>query len=118
MSHLWEYFLVTAFLEPNYDYFKYSYTLNDRGEIIGRTERHFTGRNQYETDRYRRIAIDSVYDYSEKDNRNNRNDLNSNETAILNSICSGIESGVPLLINKQLVIGLIEKIQNRIIYSL
>ncbi len=113
-----EYFLVTAFLEPNYDYFKYSYTLNDRGEIIGRTERHFTGRNQYETDRYRRIAIDSVYDYSEKDNRNNRNDLNSNETAILNSICSGIESGVPLLINKQLVIGLIEKIQNRIIYSL
>ena len=27
-------FLVAAFLEPNYDYFKYSYTFNAKGEIM------------------------------------------------------------------------------------
>ena len=57
-------FLVSAFLEPNYDYFKYSYIFNGKGEIISKTDRHYTDRNQYETDRYRRIAIQAVYDYS------------------------------------------------------
>lgn len=111
-------FLVAAFLEPNYDYFKYSYTFNDKGEIITKTDRHYTDRNQYETDRYRRIAIEAVYDYSEKDNRNNKHDLNSAEFATLTSICSSIESGASLVRNKQLVVSLIETIEKRIIRSL
>ena len=50
-------FVVAAFLEPNYDYFKYSYTFNAKGEIIAKADRHYTDRNQYETDRYKRIAM-------------------------------------------------------------
>lgn len=111
-------FLVSAFLEPNYDCFKYSYQFNAKGEIINKTARHYTDRNLSETDRYRRIAIESVYDYSEKDNRNNRHDLSSTEIATLNSICSSIESATSLSRNKQFVIDLIEKIENRIIRSL
>lgn len=113
-----ERFLVSAFLEPNYDYFKYSYTFNEKGEIIGKTDRHYTDRNQYETDRYRRIAIEAVYDYSEKDNRHNKHDLTSTEIATLTSICSNIESGVSMEYCKQLVVSLVETIEKRIISSL
>ena len=115
---LGENFLVAAFLEPNYKYFKASYKFNDRGEIINKSDRHYTDRNQNETDRYRRIAIESVYDYSEKDNRNNKHDLNSAEIATLKSICSKIESGMSIADCKQLVVNLVEIIENRIIDSL
>lgn len=111
-------FLVAAFLEPNYDYFKYSYKFNDKGEITEKIDRHYTDRNQFETDRYKRIAINSVYEYSEKDNRNNRSNLNLSEENDLKSICLSIESGGSLIKNKQLVINLVEKIENRIITSL
>lgn len=111
-------FLVSAFLEPNYDYFKYSYTFNEKGEIIGKTDRHYTDRNQYETDRYKRIAIEAVYDYSEKDNRHNKHDLTSSELASLKSTCTSIESGISFTNCKQLVINLMESIQKRIIRSL
>lgn len=111
-------FLVSAFLEPNYDYFKYSYKFNDKGEIIEKKQRHYTDRNQYETDRYRRIAIEAVYDYNEKDNRNNKHDLNAIEIMHLKSICSSIESGVSMLENKRLVVDLVETIEKRIIRSL
>ncbi len=111
-------FLVSAFLEPNYECFKYSYTFNDKGEIIDKTKRHYTNRNQFETDRYRRIAIEAVYDYGEKDNRNNRHDLNLDEIDMLKLICCNIELNVSLNQNKQSLINLIEKIENRIISSL
>ena len=111
-------FLVSAFLEPNYDYFRYSYQFNAKGEITARTARHYTARGQYETERYKRIAIEAVYDYSEKNNRNCRNDLNSTELAALSSICSSIESGAPLNENKQLIKDLVETIEERIIRSL
>lgn len=111
-------FLVSAFLEPNYDYFKYSYKFNNKGEIISKTDRHYTDRNQYETNRYRRIAIEAVYDYSEKNNRNNQHDLNSAEIATLMSICSNIENNVSPAKGKQLVINLVETIERRIIHSL
>ena len=105
-------------MEPNYKYFKYSYTFNAKGEIIAKTDRHYTDRNQYETDRYKRIAIESVYDYSEKDNRHNKHNLTSSETAVLKSICDNIESGSSFAYCKQLVINLMETIQKRTIRSL
>lgn len=111
-------FLVSAFLEPNYGYFKYSYSFNENGEIIVKIDRHYTDRNQYETDRYRRIAIEAVYDYNEKDNRNNKPDLNLSELSTLKAICSSIESNDSLTKNKQLVINLVETIEKRIIRSL
>lgn len=111
-------FLVSAFLETNYDYFKYSYSFNDKGEIVGKTDRHYTDRNQYETDRYRRIAIEAVYDYSEKDNRHNRHDLTSTEIATLKSICTQIESSTSVTKCKSLIINLVETVEKRIIRSL
>ena len=113
-----ETFLVSAFLEPNFYTFKYSYTFNDRGEIIDKTDRHYTERNQYETDRYQRIAIQAIYDYNKKENRNNKHNLTSTELAVLESICSSIEADVSLVKNKQLIINLIEAIEKRIICSL
>ena len=111
-------FLVSAFLEPNYDYFKYSYKFNERGEIISQEPRHYTDRNQNETYRYRRIAIESVYDYSEKNNRNNKHDLTASEMAILNNICSTIEMSFHTSQCKNSVVCLVEKIEQRIIDSL
>ena len=113
-----EAFLVSAFLEPKYAYFQYSYTFNEKGEITGHTARHYTGRNQNEIDRYRRVAIEAVYDYSEKENRNNKHNLVPWELATLKEICSSIESGSSVLDNKQRVIALVEAIENRIIRSL
>lgn len=111
-------FLVSAFLEPNYEYFKYSYSFNAKGEIVSQVPRHYTDRNQYETDRYKRIAIESVYDYSEKDNRNNKNDLTASEMTALKSVCSSIERVSDVKACKQLVTQLVEKIEERIIRSL
>lgn len=111
-------FLVKAFLEPNYHYFEYSYTFNDKGEIIKKEPRHFTDRNQYETDRYKRIAIESVFDYSEKDNRNNKHDLSSIEESALTQLCNQINSSSDLQKNKAAVVALVEQIERRIIKTM
>lgn len=111
-------FLISAFLKPNYKYFAYSYQFNDKGEIIGKDKRHYTDRNQHETDRYKRIAIDSVYDYAEKENRNSTQDLNPSELQNLKLICNCIESNEPDKVNKQRIVSLMESIEKRIISSL
>ena len=72
-------FLISAFLQPNFEYFNYSYSFNSRGEIIDRKFRHYTARNENETKRYCRIAIDAVYDYMDKNNRNTAADLTHSE---------------------------------------
>lgn len=113
-----ENFLVSAFLEPNYEYFKYSYTFDNKGNIISKTDRHYTGRNQNETYRYKRIALESIYDYNEKNNRNLRHNLNSEELEILQSICDDIETGKSVTTCKQSLVNLIEKIEQGIISSL
>lgn len=113
-----ENFLVKAYLEPNYHYFNYSYKFNENGDIVSKEKRHFTDRNQYETDRYKRIAIESVYDYNEKDNRQNTNDLTSKEHLTLAKICQSIETGLNIEQKKTLIQNLIESIENRIIRTL
>ena len=111
-------FLVTAFLAPNYHYFKYTYKFNEKGEIISQEPRHYTARNQYETDSYRRIAIEAVYDYSDKDNRNNKHDLTTAELSSLDKICSVIEAGGSPTACRQMVSQLVEGIERRIISGL
>ncbi len=113
-----EYFLIHSFLEPHFDSFKYSYKFNEKGEIIEKTPRHYTGRNENEMERYKRIAIESVYEYSEKDNRNNKHDLKESEISNLNDLCICIESNNNYNKNKLLLINLIEKIEKRIISNL
>lgn len=87
-----EEFLAQAFLEPNYGHFNNSYNFNERGEIVDVKPRHFTDRNQSETDRYRRIAIEAVYDYNEKKNRHLDPNLSNSHMSQLCSICSDIAS--------------------------
>lgn len=113
-----EHFLEEALLKPNYDYFQYSYTFNELGEIVSINPRHFTDRNQYETERYKRIAFESVYDYNEKENRNIKAKLIDNEQRMLNKLCQEISSGVPVEQCKKLLIELMEVIQKRIISTL
>lgn len=113
-----EEFLVKAFLEPNYSYFDYSYEFNKRGEIVEEKPRHYTERNQNEKERYRRVAIDSVYDYNKKSNRNLTPFLTENENFLLEKICQKINTGIDFLNIKIKVIDLIETVEKRIIFSL
>lgn len=113
-----EKFLKSAFLEPKYEYFKHSYSYNPDDKTLIEIPRHITTRAQHETDRYSQIAINSVYLYNQKNNRNTKHDLTDNEILELNSICSKIESDFMLNKCKELVIQLVEKIENRIIHAL
>lgn len=113
-----EEFLIKAFLEPHYEYFKYSYEFNSKGEIIAKHPRHYTDRNQNETERYVRIAIESVFEYSEKDNRNNKPDLTTIEEKSLNILCKNIETNLSINMCKNEITKLIETIERRIIDSL
>lgn len=111
-------FLTKAFLEPNYMYFNYSYTFNNLGEIISTQPRHFTERNHYETDRYKRIAIKSVYDYNDKDNRHLEQNLSYNQILQLNDICKEInECGYSDNIRRKLI-QLIETIEESAVSKL
>ena len=113
-----ENFLVSAFLEPNYIYFNYSYCFNENGEITEQIPRHFTDRNQNETDRYKRIAIDSVYDYNNKENRNISSSLTTDEMNTLKKICCNIENEVEIFISKYNLQQLMDIIQTRLIEAL
>lgn len=113
-----EAFLVSAFLQPNFKYFDYAYAFNSQGEIISKVPRHYTARSQNEAERYCRIAIDAVYDYMDKDNRNTMPDLTHSDRMFLEKICSSIHSGMNPAIVKQKIAELLESIQDRIIMSL
>ena len=113
-----EEFLIEAFLKPNFKYFNYSYAFNSRGDIVSKESRHFTYRNQYETERYCRIAIDAVYDYNDKDNRNATPVLTENEKTMLARICQMINQHMPLNSVKAAIEQLMISIQNRLIKSL
>lgn len=110
-----ESFLIGAFLEPNFACFNYSYSFDGNGEIVEQIPRHFTDRSKKETERYCRIAINAVYDYRNKGNRNTAPYLTSAEKASLEKICGSINSGFPVNIIKQKIVELITHIQNRII---
>ena len=63
-------FLTKAFIEPKYEYFKYDYTFGKYGCVISKTPRNITDSTRKEIDRFKRIALESVNDYHDKDNRN------------------------------------------------
>lgn len=108
-------FLISAFLEPNFKYFDYSYSFNQLGEIVSKSPRHFTDRNANETERYCRIAIEAVYDFNDKENRQMAPQITSEEQRKLASICAKIEIGRPISEVKQDIQTLVDGIQVRII---
>lgn len=93
-------FLIQAYIEPKRNYFNWTYSFNNMGKVISKKTRHFTARNQNEFDRYKRIALESIYEYNKKDNRKNNSDLNRDECAKLAQICQYIEANIP---NKQVI---------------
>ena len=111
-------FLVEALLKPNFKYFNRSYTFNELGEIIKQTPRHFTDRNVNETDRYVRIAIDAVYKYNEKKNRNVYQNLNEKEMSGLQELCRRIRKEEDLAETKNYLKYLMMLIQSRICSNL
>ena len=101
-------------LKPNFKYFNRSYEFNKWGEIVRETPRHFTDRNVNETDRYVRIAIEAVYDYNDKDNRNVDQDLNDNEMKGVRELCRKIRNKEDLGKTKEYLEYLMMLIQLRI----
>ncbi|HEB9342121.1 TPA: Alw26I/Eco31I/Esp3I family type II restriction endonuclease [Campylobacter coli] len=113
-----ENFLIQAYIKPKRDYFNWDYSFNNNGEVISRKPRHFTVRNKYEFDRYKRIALESVFEYNKKDNRKNNHDLNSNEYTQLFQICQHIEANIANAKAIELLNELMEIIQIRLIKSI
>lgn len=109
-------YLVATLLKPNYHFFESSYTFNECGDIVSRDNRHYTERNAHEMERYTRVAIESVYDFNSKDNRNVRNDLTINEMNDLKQLCYAISHHLPEA--KVGLKALMVRIQNRIISTL
>lgn len=113
-----ENFLEKMLLSRHYDYFNYSYDFNDKGEIISQQPRHFTERSKNEIERYKRIAIEAVYDYNNKNNRHINSDLNRTEEDLLSSLCTELNLKINYNICYQKFAVLIETIEKRIIASL
>lgn len=109
-----EYFLEETLLKPKYQYFAYSYTFNELGEITSQAPRHFTERSQLEMERFRRVAFESVYDYNDKENRNLKPDLNNAEQQLLNNLCISILN-FPITQSQIQLMELVETIQKRMI---
>lgn len=94
------------------------YTFNCKGEIINQIPRHYTDRNKNESDRYYRIAIESVYDYINKDNRNTTPYLTCSEKDFLCEICDSINAEKNFAMVKSKISELLSNIQTRIIEKL
>lgn len=84
-------FLIKNVLSKNFDCFNYSYTFDDKGNIITKSERHYTDRSKEELDRYIRIAFASVYSFQTKDNRNMKSDLTKTEMDCLHTLLAEIK---------------------------
>ena len=113
-----ESFLINEFLKPNFHYFESSYEFDENGNIIKQTQRHYTDRNKNETDRYIRIAIESVYDFNDKSNRNTKNNLNRLELEKLNEIVYYIDHQFDNKEIKNRIIILLDDIQKRLIETI
>lgn len=113
-----EQFLIEAFLKKNYDYFNYSYQFSSTGDILIKEPRHHTARNINEIERYTRIAIESVYDYNDKENRNTTPNLIQTEIEYLQRICMDINNGVDFNTIKNKVLELVKSIEQRLISSM
>ncbi len=67
------------------------------------------------TDRYKRIAIESVYDYNDKNNRNIKPNLDYSDKKLLNDICHEIIAGKTYENIKHSIESLMKQIQLKLI---
>lgn len=90
-GRLGEMCLIECFLEEKSEFFEYSYSFDSSGRIVEYSPRHFTGRNAEEMERYKRIAIDAVIDFNDKENRNTDPALTAHEISEISHICKEIK---------------------------
>lgn len=110
--------LAEFFLEPNYKYFEYDYEFNSLGEITNQTPRHRTERSKGDMERYKRVAIDSVIEYVEKENRNLKPTIASSNTGKINAVIQKIKNSDSKTDIKNSIISIMNTIQTDIIKTL
>ena len=62
-------FLINTFLKPKINGFRYDYTFDDMGKIINKTLRKINDANKKEFKRLVDVSLQSLIEFSEKDNR-------------------------------------------------
>lgn len=108
-----EEFLVSKLLQPKYDYFNYEYTFEENGQIATQTLKNKTDATKNEYDRFERIALTSIDEYIEKNNRRINVQFSDKEQKAIKSL-------VGLLDNKKYdkalieLYSVVEAIQNRL----
>ena len=108
-----EEFLVSKLLKPKYDYFNYEYTFEKNGQIATQTLKNKTDATKNEYDRFERIALTSIDEYIEKNNRRINVQFSDKEQKAIKSL-------VDLLDNKKYdqalieLYSVVEAIQNRL----
>lgn len=108
-------FLVNKYIEPKYECFLYTYIFDNDGNIIKKSNRHFTERSKNEIIRFTRIAFNAIYEYGEKENRRQSNDLIISEMENLKCICDNINNNSDFTECKTNLEILISNIQRRLI---
>ena len=86
-----EKFCKEALLKPNLKYFKYDYEFGPNGKIVSKTTRNITKATEKESERYFRIAIQSVIDYHSKKNRNQKFEITKDEKKKINRLISELK---------------------------
>jgi len=112
-----EEFLIDSFLKEKLEYFKYDYTFGKLGIILTKKLRNITEATKKEEERFYRIAINSIDEYNEKENRNIKVMLPNNITDDLNKICNDIDSNSFKQAKNDLIL-LINLVQNYLISDL
>lgn len=110
--------LADFFLAPNYQYFEYDYEFNNLGEIVNQTPRHRTERSKNDMERYKRIAMDAVIEYVEKDNRNLKPTISTQNLSLVKDIINQINNNSNPALIKSKIISVMENIQDDIIKTI
>ncbi len=110
-------FLIAKLLRAKFECFQNDYRMDEQGRIVERTPRNFTDATRKETVRFKRIALASVDDYHNKENRNMQVSLDSRNYQALNGICGliGQKRYNEALLRMK---GLLDDIQQKLIQDL
>lgn len=111
-------FLINAFIAPKMEYFKYNYLFDSVAGKMIQSSRIQSANTDKEFSRFVRIAIDSVAEYSEKENRHYSHDLTHEELKLLDKVIKKIPVETNLNFMRTDFKALINFIQRRIISNI
>lgn len=95
-------FLIKCLLQPKYECFKYDYEFNDLGQLISQKPRKITDSTKKEFERFIRIALVSVDEYHEKENRKISINISDKDKRQINIMCIMINNNTHynIILNK------------------